>query len=675
MKNNTNMQRIFKLDPTLKNYKDDLKLRVDDYKRTRKELLGNKRKISSVANFHEYYGFTKTRTGWIFRDWAPAADEVILVGDFNDWNTESHKLKRIDENTFEIEIKGIRTIPHNSRLKVLIRKDGQDHYRVPMFINKVRQEVTPEGALDFYGIMHNPPRRYKFKHKLQVEKDFKPFIYETHIGIAQERGAIGSYEEFMDILPRIKDLGYNTIQIMAIASHVYYGSFGYHVTNYFAASHWFGDIENLKKMIDRAHELGIAVIMDIVHSHASKDVNEGINNYDTTDYQLFHSGARGYHELWDSKLFDYGKITTLKFLLSNIKYFMEEYNFDGFRFDGVTSMIYHDHGLGKAFLTYDDYFSMNTEIEALTYLTLANELMKEINPNSISIAEDVSGMPALCLPIKEGGVGFDYRFNMGVTNFWYKTLDLDEKFWDMNWMWFELTAKRPEEKTIVYSESHDQSIVGDKTIMMKLADAELYWNMNIENQSYIIHRAIALHKLITSITMNTASDGYLNFMGNEFGHPEWIDFPSERNNWSYHYARRQWSLVDNEELKYKWLNDFNKDSIHFSFENKLLSEWPKLLFIHNEFKLVMFKRNGLYFVYNFHPTKSYEGLSIPVEEDGQFQVVFSSDDSKYGGLDRISKDYIYESKEIFGTDYDYNISIYSPSRTMMVLKQVKPNKK
>lgn len=656
-------------DSYLLDYKDDIMLRVEKYEEKRKSLLGRKRKLSSIADFHKYYGFQRTRSGFTYREWAPNADEVFLSGEFNNWNLLP--LKKDENGDWFVEIAGLNTLEHNSKIKTVIRIDGQDTYKVPMFINKVEQEVREDGILDFYGLIDNPPKKYKFKNKLKLNKNFKPYIYETHIGIAQEKEGIGTYEEFLDILPRIKDLGYNAIQIMAIASHVYYGSFGYHVTNYFAASHWFGDTENLKRLIDKAHEMGIAVYMDIVHSHAAKNVNEGINLYDGTDYQLFHSGERGNHPLWDSKLFDYAKDDVIKFLLSNIRYYMEEYNFDGFRFDGITSMIYHNHGLGQNFTNYADYFSLNTDIDALVYLTLANELIKEINPNSVSIAEDISGYPGLCLPIKEGGVGFDYRFNMGIPDYWAKELDLDDHEWNMDWMWHELTSKRDDEKTISYAESHDQALVGDKTIMFKLTDSEIYWNMELNNQSHIIHRAIALHKLITSVTLNTASDGYLNFMGNEFGHPEWIDFPSERNNWSYHYARRQWSLVDNENLKYKWLNKFNKDSIHFSQENKLLDENPRLMMIHNEFKLLFFKRNDLYFLYNFHPTRSYEGLSIPIEEAGDFKVIFNSDEDIYGGLNRISHDYIYQSKELPGGEYDYNISIYSPSRTMLVLKKIK----
>lgn len=666
---------IFDRDPFLQEYKDDIKLRVEAYQRKRKEVLGDEKKLSLIANFHHYYGLHKTRTGWIYREWAPEADQVLLTGDFNNWDNQSHPLTRLDDKSWEISIKGIKKLDHNSRIKVIIRKDGVDHYRVPMFINKVKQEVYSDGRIDFYGLVNNPTKSYKFKNDFKIEKTFQPYIYESHIGIAQDKEGIGSYKEFMNILPRIKNLGYNAIQIMALASHAYYGSFGYHVTNYFAASHWFGDTEDLKRLIDKAHELGLAVFMDIVHSHASKNVYEGINYYDTTDYQLFHSGERGNHPLWDSRLFDYGKHDVIKFLLSNIKYFLEEYKLDGFRFDGVTSMIYLDHGINHSFTSYDEYFSMNADFDAISYLTLANELIKEIRPDAITIAEEVSGYPALASPITEGGIGFDYRFNMGVADYWAKELDKDDHDWSISWMWHELTSKREGEKSISYAECHDQAFVGDKTIMFKLTDAEIYWNMDKKNSSHIIHRAIALHKLITGVTMHTAADGYLNFMGNEFGHPEWIDFPSEQNGWSYKYAKRQWHLVDNPNLKYEWLNNFNKDSLAFIKENHLYHDNAKLLMLDNEFKLLVFERQGFTFIYNFHPTRSYEGLVVPLLSDGEYKVVFNSDEIAYGGLDRISTDYVYQSQEILDsdfnvTDFDHKIHIYSPSRTMMVLKRI-----
>lgn len=673
MANKSINYKIFDRDPILEHFKSDVLLRINDYKEKKKDLLKGAKKLSQIANMHEYYGFHKIKDAWIYREWAPAADAVYLTGEFNDWNPTSHSLTRIDENTWEIKIKGIKSLSNNSRVKVIIEKNNERYYHIPLFINKVEQEIKEDGSLDFYGIIDNS-RKYNWKHDdFKIKKDFKPLIYETHIGIAQEKESIGSFKEFTkNILPRIKDNGYNAIQIMALASHVYYGSFGYHVTNFFSTAHWFGDRKDLKELIDTAHKMGIAVFMDIVHSHAAKNVHEGINLFDTTNEMFFYEGDRGNHQLWDSKLFNYGKNDVIKFLLSNLKYFIDEYHIDGFRFDGVTSMIYQNHGIGTAFVSYDNYFSMNTNIEALTYLTLANDLIKEIKKSSVTIAEDVSGMPGLCLPINEGGVGFDYRFSMGVPDFWVRTLKRNDHNWDLNWMWYELTTKRNQEKTITYTESHDQALVGDKTLMFRLTDAEIYWHMHKDDKNIVIDRAIALHKLIRFATISTGADGYLNFMGNEFGHPEWIDFPSERNGWSYKYAKRQWHLVDDKDLKYRYLNNFDKEMIAFSKAKNLLDgQTPQLIMIHNDMKLLMFRKNDLYFLFNFHPTNSYEGLSVPIVEGEEFKVVFDTDTGEFGGFDRISKSYVYHSKTLYGTDYEKGIQIYLPSRTALVLKKIK----
>ena len=177
--------------------------------------------------------------------------------------------------------------------------------------------------------------------------------------MATEEEKVGSYNEFREnILPRIKEDGYNAIQIMAIQEHPYYGSFGYHVSSFFAPSSRNGTPEELRELIDKAHELGLAVIMDIVHSHAVKNEIEGIARMDGS-YDLYFHGdpGRRYHSAWDSLCFDYGKDEVLHFLLSNCKYWMDEFRFDGFRFDGVTSMIYMSHGLGESFTDYGDYYS------------------------------------------------------------------------------------------------------------------------------------------------------------------------------------------------------------------------------------------------------------------------------------------------------------------------------
>ena len=500
---------------------------------------------------------------------------------------------------------------------------------------------------------------------------FKPekqlYIYECHIGMAQEKEGIGSYSEFAEnILPRIKDLGYNTIQIMAIMEHPYYGSFGYQVSNFFAASSKYGMPCDLKKLIDTAHGMGIAVLLDVVHSHAVKNVGDGLNMFDGTVYQFFHEGQRGEHPAWDTKLFNYNKNEVIHFLLSNLKFWMTEYHFDGFRFDGVTSMIYHDHGLGTAFTDYSKYFSLNTDTEAITYLQLANELIREVNPKAITIAEDMSAMPGMCLKIKDGGIGFDYRLSMGVPDMWIKLLkEQSDENWNMRYLWYELTGRRPGEKYIGYAESHDQALVGDKTIMFRLCDSEMYTSMSKFTDSLIVDRGIALHKMIRLVTLSLGGEGYLNFMGNEFGHPEWIDFPREGNGWSYFYCRRQWHLADDENLKYGYLNKFDKELVEFSKKHKLFKDSPVSLYIDEEKQILVYERAGVVFALNFSPDKSYDEYFLRTPETGVYQTVMSTDEPKFGGFDRIplKMKYTAESVKNIGNGF----KIYLPARTALCL--------
>jgi 1,4-alpha-glucan branching enzyme len=272
----------------------------------------------------------------------------------------------------------------------------------------------------------------------------------------------------------------------------------------------------------------------------------------------------------------------LHFLLSNLKYWMDQYHFDGFRFDGITSMLYHDHGLGVAFTDYGKYFSMNTDLDAVAYLQLATQLARQVNPNAILIAEDMSALPGLCVPIKDGGVGFDYRLAMGIPDLWIKLIKTQpDENWNMWHIWHELTSRRPHEGYIGYAESHDQALVGDKTLIFRLCDAAMYTDMNKDSHSPVIERGVALHKMIRLITLSLGGEGYLNFMGNEFGHPEWIDFPREGNNWSYFYCRRQWHLADDPALRYEYLLQFDKEMIQLAKTQNLLSRPPVCLFVTN----------------------------------------------------------------------------------------------
>jgi len=664
--------KILTIDPWLKPYSADLIHRQERYGDVKKTLLGEGGTFKDFANGHHFFGFHQSHDGWFYREWAPAAEALFLMGDFNQWQPDRHPLTRREDGTWEIFLPGKDALTHKSHVKVRVRSRGLDRDRIPLYIRRIVQDPQTHA---FNGQIWAPADPFNWTDaSFRVDSAQPPLIYETHIGMAQEKEAIGTYREFaLNILPRIKALGYNTIQIMAIMEHPYYASFGYHVSNYFAASSWFGEPEDLKFLIDQAHGMGIAVLMDIVQSHAVKNYAEGINAFDGTVDQFFHPGSRGDHSAWNSKLFDYGKHGVIHFLLSNIKFWLEEYHFDGFRFDGVTSMIYHDHGLGTAFDNYGKYFSTNTDLAALTYLQFANELIKEVRPDGLSIAEDMSGMPGMCLPIAAGGIGFDYRLAMGMPDFWIKTLQQKDEDWNMAALFHELSTGRYLEKRIGYVESHDQALVGDKTFIFRMADQDMYWHMGKDDQNLAVERAVALHKMARLITISLGCEGYLNFMGNEFGHPEWIDFPRQGNGWSFRHCCRRWSLADNPALQYESLNQFDQAMIRFMGEEGLMGGGvPKLLWLDQKMKLIAYRKKDCIFLFNFNPLASFPGFELPVHQAASFRVVLDTDEKRFGGQERISHSQIYESALLPGASERTGILIYTPSRTGLVLKKFSP---
>jgi 1,4-alpha-glucan branching enzyme len=601
----------------------------------------------------------RTKKNWIIREWAPNLIELYLVGDFNDWKIDNrYAFKKIARDAWELKLP-LTALKHGDLYRLYISWAAGEGYRIPAWATRAVQDKE---TLVFNAQVWSPETPYVFKNSHPKIKN-APLIYETHVGMAGEEAKVSTYDEFTDnVLPRIAKAGYNTIQLMAVMEHPYYGSFGYHVSSFFAPSSRFGTPDELKRLVDTAHGLGIRVVMDIIHSHAVKNEIEGLSRYDGTYYQFFHEGKKGDHDFWDSRCFNYAKPEVLHFLLSNLRYWLEEFQFDGFRFDGVTSMLYLDHGMNRNFTNYNQYFDGNQDDDAMIYLSMANQLIHEVNPDALSIAEDMSGMPGLALPVSEGGYGFDYRFAMGTPDYWIKIIKTkaDEE-WNMEEMFHELNNRRREEKTIAYVESHDQAIVGDKTVIFRLADKEMYTEMHVLNGNLIIDRAVALHKMIRLITLSTAGNGYLNFMGNEFGHPEWVDFPREGNDWSCKYARRQWSLADNCELKYQGLNKFDNAMISLITKEQLLaSQDVHKLIAHNGDKVIAFKRGNLLFVYNFNPTQSFTDYGIFIEP-GTYNIVLNSDASEFCGHNRVDTTLTYHSNGL--------LKMYIPNRTGLVFKK------
>lgn len=666
------MMKLVEKDSWLEPVAEKVQARYDKYKSLLTYIESRYGSLKSFASAHEFFGFhyDKIRHGWWYREWAPAAHYLSLFGDFNNWDRYANPLEREEDGVWSVFLPDAQyrdKLIHGSLLKVLVQSSIGEQERIPVYINRVLQN---EDNKDFAGQFWNGSQRLEqHSHKVAKSKSVSEskslFIYESHIGMAQEKEGVGTYKEFKEnILPRIKDAGYNAIQLMAIAEHPYYGSFGYHVSNFFAASSRFGTPEELKDLIDTAHAMGIKVIMDLVHSHTVKNTYEGINLFDGTEDQYLVGGHAGYHPQWDSKLFNYGKIETLRLLLSNVRYWLEEYNFDGFRFDGVTSMLYHNHGIGVDFGSQEDYFGDNVNNDAVTYLQLANTLIHQLNEDNITIAEDVSGMPGICASIEDGGIGFDYRLGMGLPDFWIKVLkDQRDEEWNMHEFFFTMTNRLYDVKTIAYAESHDQALVGDKTLAFRLMDKEMYISMSKFTPNMIVDRGIALHKMIRLFTISLGGNAWLNFMGNEFGHPEWIDFPRLENEWSYKHARRQWSLVDDKNLKYHWLNDFDREMLKFIKENDIMNAEPAwLMNADEEKKIIVFERNNLIFVFNWG-NESIPDYEINVKQTGDYEVVFTTDESDFGGYDNIDKATKFPTEQRGDKVF---MKIYNVSRTAVV---------
>jgi len=658
-------------DPWLRPFLGRIRSRAKRAAELADRLAAGTGSLADFASAHEYYGLHRRNGRWLFREWAPNARQIWLVGDFSDWKIDDRfALYRLAGRDVWQGEWPEQLISHGQHYRLEMVWDGGRGERIPAYARRVVQDP---GTNLFSAQVWTPPP-YQWKHAFKVPAR-TPLIYEAHVGMAQEREGVGTYLEFRDlILPKVKAGGYNTLQLMAVMEHPYYGSFGYHVSSFFAARSRFGTPEELKSLIDTAHGMGIAVVMDIVHSHAVKNERDGLGLFDGTEYQYFHAGERGRHEAWDSRCFDYAKVDVVHFLLSNCRFWLDEYRFDGFRFDGITSMLYRHHGLGVDFVNYRQYFDETVDEDAWIYCNLANRLIHAVRPDAISIAEDVSGMPGMAAPVEDGGLGFDFRMAMGVPECWFRLVrDVRDEDWNVGMLWHELTSRRADERTINYVESHDQALVGGKTFIFQLVDAEIYYSMHTGSGNLVVERGVALHKLARMATVAAGGGGYLNFMGNEFGHPEWIDFPREGNGYSYRYARRVWSLRDRPDLYFKCLGDFDVELIQLLGRSGALEgTFPRRMFLDDCAKILGFIRGDLVFLFNFHSTVSVTDFAVLVPP-GSYAGVMDSDEPRFGGQGRIHPGQDYPLTTVMkGNESCAAVRIYLPSRTALVLKRTPP---
>lgn len=624
-------------DAELSPYVDILLRRRDRFTAETARLRAEHGSLRDYADLHLTLGMHKIMDEnglpcWRLREWMPAATSLWLTTDrlkFQRW--ARYAFRRVSADGLWELVVPAEELPHGAYMELRVlpdaegSPDGRPQRRVPAFARWVEQDA--EVLEQWCARVWDPPEPYVFRHDDRPRSLEFPRIYEAHVGIAQpylgrtER-SVGSYAAFArHILPRIRDGGYTAVQLMAVAEHPLYKSFGYQVSSYFAPSSRFGLPDDFKALVDEAHRLGLAVILDITHSHAAPNTEQGLARYDTGPYLFADKDNQ-----WGTVSFDYGKEMTRRFLLSNCRYWMEEYHVDGFRFDAVGNMIYLDHGFGDDFSHVGRCFytaagSNRVDQDGVLYLELANTLVHELRPQSLTIAEEFSGMPGMTSPPSEGGLGFDHRFAMGIPDFWGKFIKEGRS---VGMLWYEMTNRRRYERTISYVACHDQCINGKDAMIWRLIGDEMYTQMSCLRDSWNTSRGLALYKLMRLVTLATAAHGYLSFMGDEFGHPEWIDGEA--------YAHRQWHLAERDDLRYADLAAFDRDCLR-EIVGRHLEQFRtqvRLRHLDEDSRTLAFERDRLLFVFNFHELHSQPALELWVTP-GKYVEMLSSDEPRYSG--------------------------------------------
>jgi 1,4-alpha-glucan branching enzyme len=658
-------------DATLAAYRDFLERRARRFTGELKRIVAAYGSLRAYAALHTNLGIHKIRRtdgtfSWRLREYMPNAEDLWLTTDrLNFQRHASYRFRRLENGVFQLSLPED-ALAHGTymELRVKPRKRGPEQgalRRVPAFATWVEQDaVLPS---QWCARLWAPEKPYRFRHRRPAKAVF-PRIYEAHVGMAQSALArqgqsVGSYRDFAaDMLPRIRDAGYTAVQLMGILEHPLYRSYGYQVSSYFAPSSRFGTPDEFRGLVDAAHGLSLMVILDIPHGHACANTEQGIAAYDGSRY-LFS----GEHNQWGTPSFDYAQEMTRRFLLSNCRYWLEEFRVDGFRFDAVGNMIYADHGVdddfshvGRCF--YGGNGLPRADENGELYLCLANALIRRIRPQALSIAEEFSGMPGLTCPPKEGGLGFDYRFAMGIPDYWEKCIESPR---DMGSLWYETTNHRPYDRTVSYVECHDQCINGHDAMIWRLIGKDMYDYMAVFTDNWNTSRGLAFYRLMRLVTLCTADAGYLNFMGDEFGHPEWLDDESR--------AHRQWHLAGRADLKYAGLAAWDRAQMTL-VAGRLpdFQQQPLFRFIHEDDRILAFERGRLLFVFNFHELQAKTNLLFAVTP-GKYVERLSSDETAFAGKGNLCVGVppVEHFTRVLDHRHEQDVSLYLPPMTALVL--------
>lgn len=591
---------------------------------------------------YEFFGVHKIKEGtYAFRVWAPNAKEVAVIGDFNDWDGEANKCVAISPGIWEAIVDNVNVF--DCYKYAILSQDGRTILKADPYA--VHQETRPATGSKVYEL-----KDYKWKDKAWQDKNSigsvleRPVnIYEIHFGSwkRHEDGNHLTYREMADeLVPYVKEMGYTHIEMMPIMEFPYDGSWGYQVTGYFAATSRFGVPEDLMYFVDKCHQANIGVILDWVPAHFPKDAH-GLYEFDGTCCYEYEDLKKGEHKEWGTRVFDYSKNEVKSFLISSAAFWLEKFHFDGIRVDAVASMLYLDYGREDGQWTPNE-FGGNENLEAVEFFKQLNKTMFEIKPGVMMIAEESTAWPMVTMPTEIGGLGFNFKWNMGWMNDMLRYTSLDPLFRKGNHNCITFSFFYAFSENFILPISHDEVVHGKCSLINKMPGE---YDMKFDGM-----------RLFLAYMMAHPGKKLL-FMGSEFG--QFIE-------WNFQQGL-DWLLLDYE--KHRQLQRFTKELNKFYKDNSQLWQidysWEGFKWISSDdncnsviaFRRINKEGKEIIAVFNWTPN-NFDSYKIGVPEKGTYKVVLDTSLEKYGGKkSRLSGTYKTINKPMHEQDQCIDIKL------------------